>query len=96
MPYFGNVAQIEEIVNSGWCWQELLHDGVVHLDGCMCHNVADRLHFFLEILQLLIDHGAKDPLQIRLRRKRHVDEVETRLKPARDHHTAAARWAHGT
>ena len=62
----GDVTQVEEVVDLGWRGQEALHDGVVQLDGCLRHDVADWLHLLFEVLKLLIDHAAKDSLDLGL------------------------------
>lgn len=76
------------------CWQELLYNRVVHLDGGVRHDISDRFHFLLEVLQLLVDHRAENPLQIRLRRERHVDQVEARLQTPGNHHPTTAGGTH--
>ena len=62
--YPGDVSQVEQVVYLGGCGQEARHHTVVHLDGGLGHDVADRLHLLLEVLQLLVDHAAKDSLDL--------------------------------
>ena len=63
--YPGNISEIKEIMNFGWCWQESGDNRVVHFDGGLGHRVSNRLHFFVEILQLLIYHRPKNSLDLR-------------------------------
>ena len=46
-----DVTQIEQVVDLGGRGEELAHDGLVHLDCGLCHDISDRLHFFLKVLQ---------------------------------------------
>ena len=48
----------------GGCGQEALHDAVVQFDGGLRHDVANGLHLLLKVLQLLVDHAAKDSLDL--------------------------------
>ncbi|RUS76207.1 hypothetical protein EGW08_016014, partial [Elysia chlorotica] len=92
----GDVPHVEQVVDLGRGGEEPLHDGVVHLDGRLRHDVADGLHLLLKVLQLLVDHAAKDSLDLRLLMwERHVDEVEPALQAPRDDHPATPRGSHG-
>ena len=62
----GDVTQVEEIVDLSWRGQEAVDDGVVHFNGGLCHDGTNWLHFLLEVLQFLVDHRTKDPLDLRL------------------------------
>ena len=64
--YSGNVSHVEEVVDLSWCWEELLNNSVIHLNGRLSHDISNRLHLFLKILQFLVDHAAKDSLDLRL------------------------------
>ena len=61
-----DVPEIEEIVDLGWCWQEPADNGLVHLNGGLGHDFTNWLHLLLKVLQLLVDHGAKDPFDLGL------------------------------
>ena len=61
-----DVAQIEEVVDLGGSWQEALDDFVIQLDRALRHDVTNRLHFLLEVHQLLVDHASEDALDLRL------------------------------
>lgn len=50
----------------GGCGQELLDDRLVHLNSGLGHDVSDRLHLLLKVLKLLVDHAAKDSLDLGL------------------------------
>lgn len=57
--HLGDVPEVEEVVDLGGCGQEALHHGVVHVPGGLGHHIPNGLHLLLEVLKLLIDHGAK-------------------------------------
>lgn len=60
----GNVPQVEEVVDFGGGGEEFLDHRLVHFNGGLCHDVSDRLHLLLKVLQFLIDHAAKDSLDL--------------------------------
>ena len=62
----GDVTQVEEVVDLGWRGQEALHNGVVQLYGRLRHDVANGLHLLLKVLKFLVDHAAKDSLDLGL------------------------------
>lgn len=64
--YLGDVPEVEEVVYLGGCGQELLDNRLVHLNGGLGHDVSDRLHLLLKVLKLLVDHAAKDSLDLGL------------------------------
>ena len=56
------------------CWKELLHDGLVDLQGGLRHDVSDGFDIFLKVLQLLVDHGAEDADDLRVLFTKKVSE----------------------
>ena len=60
----GDVSQVKQVVYLGGCWQEACRDGIVHVYCCFRHHVTDWLQLLLKILQVLVDHCAKDPLDL--------------------------------
>ena len=60
-----NIPEIEEVVNLGGSGQKARCDRVVHFNGGISHGVSYWLQFFVKVLQLLIDQGTKDSLDLR-------------------------------
>ena len=50
----------------GWSGEHACGDEVVDLDGGLGHGVPERLHIFIKVLQLLVDHGAKNSANLTL------------------------------
>ena len=61
-----DVSQIKEVVYLGGGGQEALYDRVVHVYRSLSQYVSDRLQFLLKVLEVLVDHGAEDTLDLRL------------------------------
>ena len=61
----GDIPEVEKIVDLGRRRQKLGDDGSVHLDGGQRHDVTNWFHLLLEVLKLLVDHGAKYTLDLR-------------------------------
>lgn len=72
-PHLGDIPQVEQVVDLGRCGEEAGHDGIINLDGGLGHHISDRLHLLLEVLQLLVNHGAEDPLDLRFLQKINVN-----------------------
>ena len=62
----GDVSQVKEVVYLGGGRQEALCDRVVHVYRSLSQYVSDRLQFLLKVLEVLVDHRAKDTLDLRL------------------------------
>lgn len=60
----GNVPQVEEVVDFGGGGEEFLDHCLVHFNGGLGHDVSDRFHLLLKVLKFLIDHAAKDSLDL--------------------------------
>ena len=71
------ISQIEEIVNLGGRRQELLHHIFVHLHSGLGHKIAKRFELIVELLQLLVNHGAEYAAHFALLRERHVNEIKS-------------------
>ena len=54
-------------------------DVVINLNSSICHYVSKWFDIFIEILQLLVDHGTKDSFDLALLGKCHINEVESAL-----------------
>ena len=70
--YLGDIPQVEEVVNTGGRGQEAGDNGLVHLNCRLRHNVTNRLHFFFELCQLLVDHTAEYALDLRFLKERET------------------------
>lgn len=64
--HLGDVPEVEQVVDFRGRGQEALHHRVVHVQGGLSHHIADGLHLLLEVLQLLVDHGAEYSGDLRL------------------------------
>lgn len=64
--HLGDVSKVEEVVDLRRRGQEALYHSVVHIQGGLGHHIPSGLHLFLKVLELLIDHGAEYPDDLRL------------------------------
>ena len=64
VTYLGDVPEIEEVVYLSGCGQHACGDVVIDLYGGLGHDVSQWLHILVKVLQLLVDHGAKDALDL--------------------------------
>ena len=64
VTYLGDVPEIEEVVYLSGCGQHACGDVVIDLYGGLSHDVSQWLHILVKVLQLLVDHGAKDALDL--------------------------------
>ena len=65
-PYLGDVSEVKQVVCLGWSWKKRGCDGVIQFQGGLSQNVSDGLHLLLKPLQLLINHGTVDALDLGL------------------------------
>ena len=66
MSCLRDVPEVEEVVYLGGSGQHAGGDGVVDLDGGLGHDVSQGFDVLVEVLQLLVDHCAKDALDLTL------------------------------
>ena len=64
MPHLGDVSEVEQVVYLGGSGEHAVGDVVVDLNGGLRHDVPQWLHILIEVLQLLVDHGTKDALDL--------------------------------
>ena len=68
----------------------------LHPSTYLGHHLSQGLDLLVKVLQLLSDHGPKDPLDLALLREGHGDQVEAALQTSGDDIAAPSRWAHGS
>ena len=62
----GDIPEVEEVVDLGRRGQELVHNNIVHLYCGLSQHVRNGLHLLVKLHQLLVNHAAKDPLDLGL------------------------------
>ena len=70
----GDIPEVEEVVDLGWRGQELVHNNIVHVYCGLSQHVRDGLHVLVKLHQLLVNHAAKDPLDLGLLQTKCVNK----------------------